>query len=208
MKENRKTIETILMLSGYHNPEYQLHGRRVGRFAEILLCGAESYFPEISLTKEVQERIAACALLHDLGKNALPDQVLGHEGKLTKREQELFFTHTLRGEEMADTLSLLLDKEYVKCLKKICRFHHERYDGRGYPEKLCAEEIPFEAQIVGIADAFDYMVSSRIYKHAFSCAQAYDGIIHGECGIFSPRLIGCFLHVRPELERAVAELKE
>ena len=207
MKENQKTIETILVLIEYLHSEKIHHSRRVSEFTKIILKEAVGTFQEISLTEQEQECIVSCALLHDMGENALPDCVLYQSGKLTDKEQELYRTHPLRGEEMAGMLSLILDKRYVDCLKNICRYHHERYDGEGYPDRLSGEEIPFEAQIVGLAEAFDEMISEHLYKHAYSCDEAYSRIIHGECGIFSSRLIGCFIRVKNELEQAIEDMK-
>lgn len=207
MKENQKTIETILMLIGYLHSEIIYHSRRVSEFTKIILKEAVNSFPEISLTEQEQECIVTCSLLHDMGENALPDCALFRRGKPGEKEQELYRTHSLRGEEMAGMLSLLIDRRYVDCLKNICRYHHERYDGGGYPDRISGEDIPFEAQIVGLAEAYDEMVSEQLYKHAYTCEEAYERIIHGECGIFSSRMIGCFIRVRKELEQAADELK-
>lgn len=205
MRENQKVIETILMLVGYRQEEITEHSRRVSAYTRLLLSGAEEVFPEVSLTEERKNCIAVCALLHDLGKGALCDCGLLQKRKPSEKEKEYYYTHTVRGEEMAETLSLLLDADYVECLKDICRYHHERYDGRGYPDGLLGEEIPFAAQVVGIADAFDELVSERFYKHAYSCNDAIGKIVHGERGIFSSRLIGCFLRKKEELIQIVTE---
>lgn len=208
MLEKQKLMETVLMLTGYRQTENIRHGRRVGEYVRILLSEAESAYPEIRLTEEVKERIVLCAMLHDIGKNVLPDRVLSSGGRLTEKEYEYYRTHTLRGEEMAGMLSLVLDRETVECLKNVCRYHHERYDGRGYPDRLSGEEIPFEAQVAGLADAIDDMVSDRLYKYAYTFDDAYERIINGECGVFSLRLIGCFLRAREELMQAVKEYRE
>jgi len=205
MKENRKVAETVMMLTGYRHSETLNHGRRVALFVEIILKEVKEGMPELMLTEEIQERIVTCAMLHDLGKNALPDRVLYRQGRLNGPETEMFETHTLRGEEMAGMLALLLDRDYITCLKNICRYHHERYNGEGYPDGLKAEEIPFEAQVVGIADAFDDLVSDRLYKHPYTCEDACERIINGECGIFSPRLVNCFLRAKKELARAASD---
>lgn len=111
-------------------------------------------------------------------------------------------SHTLRGGEILNSIKDVWDEEYAKIAYEICRFHHERYDGRGYPDGLKGDEIPVCAQIVSLSDAYDVLVSERVYKAAYSKEEAFQMIITGECGMFSPKLLECFRNSRQEFEKA------
>lgn len=203
MSESSKMMEMILRLENYNYPGLSNHGMRVAKFTRIILGEVAKSYPELALSEEEQNRIIDCSLLHDIGKKALPEIVKGVGIQAKKDAKSITETHTLRGEEMAEILGIQLSNDYVNCLKDICRYHHERYDGHGYPDGLRAEEIPVSAQVVGLADAFDNMVSERTFKHAMSCDEAYDAITNGEAGMFSPRLISCFLRVKQEMTEAI-----
>ena len=114
-------------------------------------------------------------------------------------------SHAARGAEILDQIQDVWDKEYGQVCYDICRYHHERYDGRGYPDHLKGEEIPISAQIVSVADVYDALVSERVYKKAIPAEQAFHMIISGECGLFSPKLLVCLRAVRPEFERITKE---
>lgn len=198
-------IEIIAMVTEYRNAETLNHGKRVGAFTKILAEFVNEYYAEVKFSPQEIECISSCAMVHDIGKIAIPDRILLKEGHLTKEEQELFNTHTLRGAEMVSMLALLHDEMYAKHSYDICHSHHERYDGGGYPDGLKGEDIPIAAQIVGLADVYDTLVGERVYKNAFSKEQAFSFILDGECGIFSPRLLECFRKARRRLEEAADE---
>ena len=109
-------------------------------------------------------------------------------------------SHTLKGCDILDKIEGIWDEEYKEMSYEICRYHHERYDGRGYPDKLVGDEIPISAQIVSIADVYDALVCERVYKKAFPKDVAFHMIMNGDCGTFSPKLLECFRKVRSELE--------
>lgn len=201
MRENNKVLETFMWVMGHCHPGLINHGMRVKRFVEVLL---EEYakLPDVKLSEHDRQVIAECSILHDIGKNALPDTVLGRKGMRSGAEMEVYRTHPLRGEEMAELMSLLLDKEYVTCLQDECRYHHERFDGKGYPDGLVGDEIPISAQIVGLADVYDNLVSERLSKHAIPPETVYDSIINGEAGMFSPQLLACFMRVQEQMAEA------
>lgn len=111
--------------------------------------------------------------------------------------------HTLKGAEILNGIHNVWDEEYSKISYEICRYHHERYDGRGYPDGLKGDEIPISAQIVSIADVYDAMVNERVYKSAYSKDKAFSMICNGECGVFSPKILECFKNVRQEFENYV-----
>lgn len=203
--KSRKMIEIIAMVTEYRNAETLNHGRRVGAFTRILAEYVNEYYAEVDFSEQELECISTCAMVHDIGKIAIPDRILLKEGHLSKAEEELFRTHTLRGAEMVSMLALLQNEMYAKHCYDICHSHHERYDGGGYPDGLKGENIPIAAQIVGLADVYDTLVGERVYKNAFSKEQAFSFILDGECGIFSPRLLECFRKAKKRLEEAADE---
>ena len=146
--------------------------------------------------------IASASALHDIVKISIPESILLKPGKLTSQEYEYMKSHSLRGGEILNSIKYVWDEEYAKIAYEICRFHHERYDGRGYPDGLKGDEIPVCAQIVSLADAYDVLVSERVYKAAYSKEEAFQMIITGECGMFSPKLLECFRNSRQEFEKA------
>lgn len=144
--------------------------------------------------------IVSASALHDIGKIAIPDSILQKPGRLTKDEYEYMKSHTTRGNEIINAIKSGWDEEARKISYEIIRHHHERYDGKGYPDGLEGDNIPISAQFVSVADVYDALVNERCYKDAYSVDEAYNMIIKGECGVFSPRLMDCFRKVRKEFE--------
>lgn len=164
--------------------------------------------PEYELTEQSIGIISSAAALHDIGKIAIPDSILMKPGRLTDDEWKIMETHAQTGCRILDSLSNVTDKDYLRYAHNICHYHHERWDGHGYPEGLAGEAIPICAQVVGLADAYDALTSKRVYKEAYPFAQAVNMIVRGECGAFSPKLLECFKHVTyqyEELARAYAD---
>ena len=143
--------------------------------------------------------IATASALHDIGKIGIDEKILNKPGRLTPEEYEIMKTHSVIGYDMLNSIELYQDEELVKVAKEICRWHHERYDGRGYPDGLKGEEIPVSAQVVSLADVYDALVSERVYKKAFSHEQAMNMILNGECGAFNPILLECLKDIQDEL---------
>lgn len=203
----RRTNEEIIDILGNvvegRNLESGQHIKRVKEFSRILGEKIMDNYREYNLTKEKVEMIAAASSLHDIGKIGIQDQVLLKPGKLTKEEYEYMKTHTLKGCEIISKIRDIWDQEYSDLSYEICRHHHERYDGKGYPDKLKGEEIPISAQIVSLADVYDALVSERVYKGAYSTEEAYQMILNGECGIFSPKLLESFCKAKEEMEKLV-----
>ncbi|MCH5265888.1 MAG: HD domain-containing protein [Lachnospiraceae bacterium] len=185
------------------------HCHHVRRFTEVLLEKIVQFCPEYNLTKEDCEMIEYAALLHDVGKIEIPGKILQKPGRLTEDEEEMVQTHTRKGKKIFENLIEILkeeaDRPFLECCAQVCMSHHERYDGSGYPQGLVGEEIPIAAQIVGLADAYDDLVSERIYKFAYTKEEAFDKILEGEGGAFSPRLLEIFQIVRMELEEALEQ---
>lgn len=201
LKQSKENVIDILgTVVEYRNLESGEHIKRVKGYTKILAERLMQDYPEYGLTKEKIEIIVSASALHDIGKIAIPDSILLKPGKLTKDEFEYMKSHTTRGCEILSDIENIWDEEYEKASYEICRYHHERYDGKGYPDGLKGEEIPISAQIVSIADVYDALVNERVYKSAFTKEKAFQMIVAGECGMFSPKLLDCFWNVRKDFE--------
>lgn len=137
--------------------------------------------------------------MHDIGKIAIDAKILNKPGKLTPEEFEQMKQHTILGAKMLDDLAAHHNEKLVGTACDICRWHHERYDGHGYPDGLVGDEIPISAQVVSLADVYDTLISERVYKPAYSHEQAMAMILNGECGVFNPLLIECLKELRETL---------
>lgn len=197
---NDKIVEVLGTVVEYRNLESGEHIKRVKGFTKILGEQLMKSYPGYGITDNMLQTIVAASALHDVGKIAIPDKILLKPGRLTEEEYEYMKSHTTRGYDMLNALEGIWDDDYRKICNEICRHHHERYDGRGYPDELKGEEIPISAQIVSVADVYDALVSERVYKNAFSKEEAFQMIINGECGVFSPKLMECFRLVKSEFE--------
>lgn len=146
--------------------------------------------------KNNQMMITTASALHDIGKMGIDENILNKPGRLTKEEFEEMKKHTLIGASMLKSLELYQDEKLVQIAYQICRWHHERYDGKGYPDGLKGEEIPIAAQVVSIADVYDALTSERVYKSAYTHEKAIEMILNGECGTFSPLMLECLLDIK------------
>ena len=183
-----------------------LHIEHIKEMTRSLAVNLMNNYPEYELTKLKVNEIVEASALHDIGKVAIPDHVLNKPGKLTSEEFDLMKSHTTKGGEMIDRMASVLaivhpnDAEnFVKIAHDICRHHHERYDGRGYPDKLKGDDIPLAAQIVSISDTLDGMTGRTVYKRAIEKEKAFQMISTGEAGIFSPKLLECFKQAKDRL---------
>ena len=139
---------------------------------------------------DIRQMVNASAL-HDIGKISIPDEILLKPGRLTLEEFAIMKEHTTKGCEILEKFKQE-DSDFYQYCYDICRYHHERYDGKGYPDHLKGDEIPVWAQVVSIADVFDALISPRCYKAPYAIPKAVDMIFNGECGTFSPKLLECF----------------
>lgn len=199
-ENNIKIIDILGNVVESRNLESGEHIKRVKGFARILGLQLMEDYPEFGLTEEMVNMIAEASALHDVGKIAIPDNVLLKPGRLTDKEFELMKSHTTRGCDILNNIEGIWEDDYRKVSYDICRHHHERYDGRGYPDHLKGEDIPIAAQIVSIGDCYDALVSERVYKDAFSKEEAFHMIVHGDCGVFSPKLLESFRNAREKFE--------
>lgn len=205
---NEKIIDVLGTVVEYRNLESGEHIKRVKGFTKILAhCAAENY-PEYGLTPERIDVIVSASPLHDIGKITISDTVLLKPGKLTAEEFEEIKKHTTRGCDILEKIDDAWDSEYAQVCYNICRHHHEKYDGRGYPDGLVGEQIPIEAQLVSVADVYDALVSERVYKKAIDKERAFQMILDGECGAFSDKMMDCFRKVKPEFEKLATEYQE
>lgn len=182
-------VEARSLESGQHVKRVKAYTRYM---AEQLLADE----PDCGLTPELIEVIVSASAMHDVGKIMIRDSILLKPGKLTADEFANMKNHSAFGCDILENSPILWSEEYRRISGEICRFHHERYDGRGYPDGLKGEEIPLSAQLVAIADVFDALTTERVYKKAFTVDKAYEMILGGECGAFSPRILRCFRECR------------
>lgn len=204
---NENIIEILGTVVEHRNLESGEHVKRVKGFTKILGQRLMQDYPEYGLTEHKLDVIVMASSLHDVGKIAIPDSILLKPARLTPDEFEYMKSHTTRGCDILNNIEGIWDEEYRKASYDICRHHHERFDGKGYPDGLKGDEIPISAQIVSIADVYDALVCERVYKEAYSPDQAFLMITTGECGVFSPKLLECFRKVKEEFEKLVAEKK-
>lgn len=197
---NQEIIEVLGTVVEYRNLESGEHVQRVKGYTKILAECFMREYPEYKLTQERIDMIVSASALHDIGKIAIPDSILQKPGRLTKDEYEYMKSHTTRGNEIIDSIKSGWDKEARQVSYEIIRHHHERYDGKGYPDGLEGDNIPISAQFVSVADVYDALVNERCYKDAYSPEAAYHMIVRGECGVFSPKIMDCFRKVRKEFE--------
>jgi len=196
---NQVMLDALSAIIEHRNTESGNHVLRIRRFTAILLEEVAAFCPEYKLTAENIRIISNAAALHDIGKISIPDSILNKPDRLTAEEYEVIKTHTTVGGQLVENLSGMGDTEYLRYAYNIARYHHERWDGKGYPAGLKGEEIPICAQAVGLADAFDALTSPRVYKPAIAYDRAINMIVNGECGLFSPKLLECFKRVRTQL---------
>lgn len=195
-ESNAVMVDALSSIIEYRSVETGQHVKRIRMFTQILLEDVARSYPEFGLTEQNISIIVSASSMHDIGKIAIPDSILNKPGRLTPEEFEIMKTHAVKGCELLAGLDRMSDREYLQYAYNICRYHHERWDGKGYPDGLKGESIPVYAQVVGIADCYDALTTDRVYKKALSPEVAFNMILNGECGSFSPKLLECFKNVR------------
>ena len=207
-RSNELMVDALSSIIEYRSSESGQHVLRIRNFTKILLREVQRCCPEYQLTEETISIIASASALHDVGKISIPDSILMKSGKLTPEEWEVMKSHSIMGCHILDSMAGVGNPEYLRYAHNICHYHHERWDGSGYPEGLSGDDIPICAQVVGLADAFDALTSKRVYKDAYSLETAVNMLLNGECGAFSEKLLECFKHVAEqykELAKAYAD---
>lgn len=199
-KHNRMMVSILSQIVEFRNGESGSHVLHINTITGMLLERLMQKTDQYHLLWSDRFMITTASALHDIGKIGIDEKILNKPGKLTKEEFEIMKTHTLIGASMLDSLEMFRNEKLVQVAYQICRWHHERYDGKGYPDGLKGEEIPIAAQVVAMADVYDALVSERVYKKAFSHEKAIEMILNGECGVFNPILLGCLVDIQDRLK--------
>lgn len=207
-----KEHNSVLMISilshvvEFRNSESGLHVLHIRTLTDLLLHQLVQKTDRYQLDESDISLISTASALHDIGKIMIPEEILNKPGRLTEEEYATIKTHTTEGARILKGLAIGQDEPLVKVAHAICRWHHERWDGGGYPDRLKGDEIPIAAQVVALADVYDALTSERCYKQAYSHEKAVDMILHGECGSFNPLLMECLKEsselLRTELQRS------
>ena len=200
-KNNRMMTGILSQIVEFRNGESGLHVLHINILTQLLLEKLMRKSENYDLSWSQQHMIATASALHDIGKIGIDEKILNKPGKLTKEEFEAMKQHTIIGARMLDSLEMYHDEEMMKYAYEICRWHHERYDGKGYPDGLKGEEIPISAQVVSLADVYDALVSDRVYKKAYSHEKAMEMILNGECGMFNPLLLECLVEIQDKVRK-------
>ncbi len=194
---NQSMIEILATAVEFRDCESGEHVKRIAGMTKALMTEVSKRYPEYYMTADEIDKISKSSVLHDIGKISIPDSILTKPGKLTPEEYEIMKQHTVKGYEFLMQFPNIIDESTYKYSCDICRYHHERWDGRGYPDKLKGDEIPIWAQVVSVADVYDALTAERVYKKPFSHEKAVDMIKNGECGLFNPKLIEAFEALTP-----------
>ncbi len=207
-KNNQMMISILSQIVEFRNGESGLHVMRINMITGMLLERLAVKSDKYPLSWAERSMITMASSLHDIGKIGIPEEILNKPGKLTKEEFEIMKQHSAIGADMLRSLKRYQNEELVKVAYEICRWHHERYDGKGYPDGLKGEEIPISAQVVSLADVYDALVSERVYKKAFSPEKALEMIKNGECGSFNPLLLECLVDIKDRVKEEYEQREE
>lgn len=198
-KYNQMMISILSHIVEFRNGESGLHVMHINVLTGMLLEQLAGKNAGYSISGEDQHLITMASALHDIGKIGIEEKIINKPGKLTPEEFEVMKNHTIIGEAMLDSLDMFQNEKLVQIAKKICRWHHERYDGNGYPDGLKGDVIPIAAQVVSLVDVYDALVSDRVYKKAYSHETAIKMILNGECGAFNPVLLECLVEIQDRI---------
>ena len=207
-KNNRILIEILSQIVEFRNGESGRHVLNVNIITGILLEQLAQITDKYNISWSDRLIITTAASLHDIGKIGINEKILNKAGRLTPQEIEKIKEHTVIGASILENMELFKDEELVKTAYQICRWHHERYDGRGYPDGLKGEEIPVSAQVVALADVYDALVSRRVYKKSYSHEEAMKMILGGECGAFNPILLQCLTEAQDKIKESIVIKEE
>lgn len=207
-RASRMMIGILSQVVEKRNGESRDHVQRVAQLTSMLLTGLAQKTDRYPLTREMRRTIATAAALHDIGKMEICEDLLHKEGPLTEAERRTLQSHTLLGAQMLEEQPECRDDAFARTAYNICRWHHERYDGGGYPDGLQGEQIPIEAQVVGLADVYERLVSRPVDGHARTHSEVVQMICTGVCGAFNPLLLDCLQDMEAEIARAMQDTPE
>lgn len=196
---NQSVVETLASVIEFRDCESGEHVKRICRLTKIIMSEVSNTYQEYYLPDTEIEKIGTSSVLHDIGKIAIPDRILNKPGRFTAEEFEIMKQHTVKGCEILQTMPDIIDAGIYNYSYDICRHHHERWDGRGYPDGLSGDAISIWAQVVSVADVYDALTSVRVYKDAYSSETAVRMIMDGECGMFNPKLLRAFENILDKL---------
>ena len=205
-ENNTDTLVGVLShIVEFRNGESGAHVRHIRIITELLLRRLLEISSRYSITAEQQDMIPLASALHDIGKIGIDEKILNKPGKLTPEEFEVMKTHSMLGAKMLHDLDNFAEQPLLQTAYEIARWHHERWDGRGYPDGLKGDEIPISAQLVSLADVYDALTSERCYKKAFSHEKAVQMILNSECGAFNPLLLQCLTDIQADLKEELQQ---
>lgn len=207
-KTNEEIVELLGNVVEMRDADSGQHIKRVKTFSYILAQQVMKDCPEYGLTMEDVEIISSVSALHDVGKIMIPDSILLKPGALTDEEFDLIKTHCVKGCEILKNAPKTWEEKYIKTAMDIVHYHHEKWDGKGYPEGLSGDDIPISAQIVSVADVYDALAFERVYKKAFDAKKVFEMIKNGECGAFSDKLIRCLERCDSRFVSSIADFGE
>lgn len=198
-------IDILSHIVEFRNGESGWHVRHVHTLTDLLLQHLVKKTDQYGISQKDISTISMASALHDIGKIAIDEKILNKPGKFTDEEFAVMKTHSAIGADLLKDLPLYQEEPLVKCAYEICRWHHERYDGKGYPDGLVGDEIPISAQIVALADVYDALTSERCYKKAISHEEAVQMILNGKCGAFNPQVLECLVDIADRLPQELSQ---
>ena len=204
-KNSRMLISVLSEIVEFRNGESGMHVLNINILTTMILEQLVKKTDKYHLSWSNRMLISTASSLHDIGKIGIDEKILNKPGRLTPEERKIMEKHTVIGADMLANLQMYEDEPLMKVAYQICRWHHERYDGKGYPDGLKGEEIPISAQVVALADVYDALTSERVYKKAYSHEEAVQMICNGECGTFNPLLLECLCEIQDPIKKELQE---
>ena len=204
-KNSRMLISVLSEIVEFRNGESGTHVLNINTLTTMILEQLVKKTDKYHLSWSDRMVISTASSLHDIGKIGIDEKILNKPGRLTPEERKIMKKHTVIGADMLANLRMYEDEPLMKMAYQICRWHHERYDGKGYPDSLKGEEIPISAQVVALADVYDALTSERAYKKAYSHEEAVQMICNGECGAFNPLLLECLCEIQDPIKKELQE---
>ena len=204
-KNSRMLISVLSEIVEFRNGESGTHVLNINTLTTMILEQLVKKTDKYHLSWSNRMLISTASSLHDIGKIGIDEKILNKPGRLTPEERKIMEKHTVIGADMLANLPMYEDEPLMKVAYQICRWHHERYDGKGYPDGLKGEEIPISAQVVALADVYDALTSERVYKKAYSHEEAVQMICNGECGTFNPLLLECLCEIQDPIKKELQE---
>lgn len=199
-------LDLLTSLIEYRSLDGTSHVKRIRLYTEVLLkCIHKEKNGKYDFSKSDIKIYSMAGALHDIGKIFVPDHILFKKSKLSKEEREIIMLHSLKGAEVISGFKGVFDDKFIKVCYDTCKYHHERWDGSGYPDKLTGEDIPFIARVVAIVDVYDALTSVRLHKAQLPHKTAVEMITNGECGMFDPDILECFKMVKNKFNKISLE---